>query len=91
MIGNSVYSVGVQFLIIVAVKKILGDSVDVVVEHSMDKGIYCEIKGSPIDAKTLDKVEEKMHEMAQNDYKFIKLGVSRMDAINYFKKKESTR
>ena len=36
--GNSIYGRTCQFLLIVAVKKLLGEDVEVVIEHSIDKG-----------------------------------------------------
>ena len=39
VIGNSIYSRGVQFLLIVAVKRVCGEA-SVKIEHSIDKGVY---------------------------------------------------
>lgn len=88
VIGNSVYSTGVQFLLIVAIKKILGDDAEVFIQHSIDKGVYCEVENQLLTKELLNQIDEKMHEMVRQDYKFIKLSVSRKDAIAYFKKKK---
>ena len=86
--GNSVYGRTCQFLIIVAVKKLLGEEADVVIEHSIDKGFYCEIKGVEIDKATVAKLEAKMRELSKQDLKIQKISVSRFDAIKYFEKKK---
>lgn len=88
VVGNSVYSRSVNFLMIVAIKRVLGNDVDVLIEHSIDKGVYCEIIGHDVDKDVISKIEDEMHAMVKNDYNFVKLSVSRRDAINFFKKKK---
>ena len=80
-IGNSIYSRGVHFLMIVAIKKVLGDDTEVRIEHSIDKGVYCEIEDKEINEDILKEVEKKMEEIVKADYNFVKLNVSRRDAI----------
>lgn len=86
-IGNGIYGRTAQFLLIVAVKKLLGESVEVVIEHSIDKGFYCEIIGVDLDKPIVDRIEDKMHELSKMDLKIQKMSVSRFDAIKYFEKK----
>ena len=43
VVGNTVYSSSVQLMMIVAIKRLYGNDVDVMIEHSIDKGIYCEM------------------------------------------------
>ncbi len=85
LVGNSAYSRGVQFLMLVAFKKVLGD-VDVIIQHSIDKGVYCEVEGKELEEKDLHEVEQVMQEMIEENYNFIKLSVSRQDAIKFYKK-----
>src|SRR5574344_2378547 len=42
-VGNSIYGRSLQFLLILAVRRVLGENALVVVEHSIDKGFYCEV------------------------------------------------
>ena len=42
-LGNSTYGRTTQFMLVVAVKELYGESVDVVIDFSIDKGYYCEI------------------------------------------------
>ncbi|HHW69199.1 MAG TPA: nucleoside kinase [Tenericutes bacterium] len=85
-IGNNVYSKSVQFLLIVAVRKVLGSGAKVIIQHSIDKGIYCEIEGISLDQPKLNMIEETMQHMVKRDYIITKLKVDRLDAIKYFKK-----
>ncbi len=85
-IGNGVYARSLYFMLVLAVKKILGNNADVIIEHSIDKGVYCEITGVDIDKPIIEKIENKMHEIVQEGHLFTKINVSRYDTIRYFKK-----
>lgn len=87
IVGNTVYSNAVQFLLIVAVKKLFGKNADVQIEHSIDRGIYCELNGENLTKAVLSKIEAKMKELVKEDLIYTKLSVLRLDAIKYFKKK----
>lgn len=87
-VGNGIYGRTVQFLLIVATKKLLGEEAEVVIEHSIDKGFYCEIRGVDIDKPVIDRLEDKMREISKMDLKIEKLSVSRFDAIKYFQSKK---
>ena len=58
--GNDVYSCSVQLLMIVALKKVLGEDVDVKIQNSIDRGVYCQIINSEVDKQLLKKIEDKM-------------------------------
>ena len=87
-LGNSTYGRTTQFMLVVAVKELYGESVDVVIDFSIDKGYYCEIRGTEIDKPDVKKIEEKMKEISKQNYIINKLSVSRFDAIKYFKQKK---
>ena len=86
--GQRVNSHSLQFLLILATKKILGYETDVQIENSLDNGVYCEIIGASIDKPILKKIEDKMKEIIDLDLKYTKVSVSRMDAIEFFKRKK---
>ena len=86
--GHTVYSHGVHFLMIVAIKKVLGSDAEVIIQHSIDKGVYCEMVNREIDKDVVKQIEAKMDELVKQDYNFIKLSVSRQDAMNFFRKKK---
>lgn len=87
-LGNEVYGRTCQFLIVIAAKKLLGNDVDVMIHHSMDKGFYCEIEGIEINKNTIHELENKMIEIIKQDLIIQKVSVSRYDAIKYFKGKK---
>ena len=87
-VGNSIYGRTAQFLLIVAIKKIFGAEVEVVIENSIDKGFYAEIIGADINKTVLRKIEAKMQEISKIDYIINKVSVSRFDAIKFFRKKK---
>ncbi len=86
--GHTVYSHGVHFLMIVAIKKVLGNDAEVIIQHSIDKGVYCEMVNKEINKEIIKQIEAKMDELVKQDYNFIKLSVSRQDAMNFFRKKK---
>ena len=86
--GQRVNAYSLQFLLILAAKKILGYEADVQIENSLDNGVYCEITGASIDKSILKKIEDKMKEIINLDLKYTKVSVSRMDAIEFFKRKK---
>ena len=85
--GNGIYGRSLQFILIVAVKRVLGETSRVVIEHSIDKGFYCEIIGEDIDKPIVTKIEKTMKEIVKENLIFTKLSVSRLDSIKFFKKK----
>lgn len=88
MVGNGIYGRTSQFILIVAVKKILGEQAELIIHHSIDKGYYCEIINSDVDKGTIRKIEQEMINISKNNYIINKVSVSRIDAIKYFKKKK---
>lgn len=87
-VGNSIYSRGLQFILILAVHRLFNGEAKVFIEHSIDKGFYFEIEGVPINKSTLSKIEEEMHNIVKEDLKFTKLSVARLDAIKFYRKKD---
>ena len=86
--GNAIYGRTLQFLLVVATKKLLGEDVDVVIDFSIDKGFYVDVVNADIDKSTVRKIYDKMMEIVKEDYIINKVSVSRYDAIKYFKKKK---
>lgn len=85
-IGNSIYARSARFILILAVRNVLGDDVETIVEHSMDRGVYCSINGTEVNKEIINKIFKEMKEISKENYLFTKLSVSRIDAIKYFKK-----
>lgn len=85
-IGNRIYSRSLEFLVTVATKKILGDETDILINYSLENGIYCEIIGQRITKITAEKIKEQMKKMVEQKFTFKEMIVDRFDAIKYFKK-----
>ena len=88
IVGNSVYSSSVQLMLVVAIKRVLGKDVDVMIEHSIDRGIYCELINRNITKEELSQIEKEMFNLVSEDLIFTKVSVARTDAIKYFKKEK---
>lgn len=88
--GNDVYLRSAKFILILAIRDILGKDIKIIFEHAQDGGIYCTIENKQIDENIIKEIEEEMKNIVKQDYNFMKLNVSRMDAIKYFKKEKRT-
>ena len=88
VVGNSVYGCSVQLLMLYAIHELYGPDVDVKIENSIDKGVYCETIGFELDKQTLKHIENKMLEIVKQDLRYVKVSVSRFDAMTYFKRKK---
>ncbi|MDD3187516.1 MAG: nucleoside kinase [Bacilli bacterium] len=87
MVGNSVYGRTLQFIAIVAVKRVFGKEAELHIEHSIDKGFYCELSVDS-NKESIDLLEKTMHDIVNEDLAIQKISVIRSDAIKYFKKEK---
>lgn len=87
-LGNGIYGRTLQFMIIVAAKRLLGEDTEVIIHHSIDKGFFCEIENKEIDKPTINDLEEELRKLVKEDLIINKVSVSRFDAIKFFKKKK---
>lgn len=85
-LGNTIYARSARFILVLAVRNVLGDEAEVITEHSMDHGVYCTLVGNKLNKDIVNKIYKEMQEIVKDDYIFTKLSVSRIDAIKYFKK-----
>lgn len=84
-LGNRTYLSGLVFLTVFSVKELFGSSEDIVVAHSIDKGIYINTTFELTEAK-LEELKNKMLEVVKLGFDITKLNVSRMEAMEYFEK-----
>ncbi len=85
--GNRFYSRSLAFLLIIAAKEVLKGS-RVTIEHSLSKGLYCEIDGNiPINEDIIKEIENKMHELVEKDVPFIKKKYSKAEAKRIFEER----
>lgn len=87
-LGNGVYGRTLQFIVIVAIKRIFGKEAELNIEHSIDKGFYCEVVNEELSKKLVKEIEDVMHEIVKEDLVIQKISVVRSDAIRYFKKEK---
>ncbi len=85
-IGNRIYSRSLEFLTIVAGYDVLDEHSDILINYSLDNGIYCEVVGQRLTSKLASAIEDKMHELSKARLPYTKSIVSRFDAINYFER-----
>ena len=82
-IGNSVYQSGLLFILIKSFNDLYKS--DLVIKHSIDKGIFIKSLCN-IDEQKLDKVKERMNNIIKEDLPIDKLLINRKEAISYYKK-----
>ena len=84
--GNRIYINGLKFLLIIAVKEVLGNIADVNFENSIDKGIFCRIINHPvIDENAHKLIINKMIEIVNLDLQFENMNIKIKDLIQYYK------
>lgn len=83
-IGIRTYARTLQFVLIKAVLDIFKDA-KISIEHSLSKGIYCEIhKGTELTKEDLKAIKNRMDEIIKMDLPINKLSVKREEAIRIF-------
>ncbi len=83
--GNIVHINGLVYVMVYAVKKLYGKHANIIVEHSLDKGIYIETTFRLTEEK-VQEIKEKMKQVILEDKPIIKSNVDRMEAKKYFEK-----
>ncbi len=83
--GHGIYTRSLSFLFIKVAKEIM-PGCEVMVEHSLAKGLYCEIKGKPLTNSIVKMIEKRMAEIVKNDEAFEKVKVSREEAMEIFER-----
>ncbi len=83
-IGEKIYTKGLKYVYISAVKELFGDKTEVNIKHALDKALYTEIKlKKEINSDLVANIKAKMKEIIARDIPFRKISVSREDAIEY--------
>ena len=81
--GMRIYANSLAFIFIRAVREILKDCT-VLVEHSLAKGLYCEIKGTTLTIEIIKEIENRMREIVANDEIIKKHKMPKEKAIEIF-------
>lgn len=84
-LGHCVYAASANFILILATRNVLGSSAKIIINHSLDNGVYCQIDGANITRSIVKRIEDEMKRIVGSNYRFEKFSVSRTDAMRYFK------
>jgi len=89
-IGMGIYVRSLSFVFIRAIREIIPKCSSVSVEHSLAKGLYCEVKGKALTFDLVKKVEARMREIIAADEPFEKRKVTKKEAVEIFEKDGQT-
>ena len=81
--GNRCHVNGLIYMLVYAVKKLYGQKEDIIVQHSLDKGIYIETTFRLTETK-LASIKECMKALVEADIPITKVIIDRLEAIKYF-------
>lgn len=81
--GNRCHVNGLVYMLVYAVKKLYGQKEDVIVQRSLDKGIYIETSFRLTETK-LANIKECMKALIKADIPITKVTIDRLEAIKYF-------
>ncbi len=81
--GNRAHVNGLVFVLLYAIKKLFGKGANIIVAHSLDKGVYIQTSFKLTDEK-LVAIKEQMKDIINKDLPITKLTIDRFEAINYF-------
>ena len=87
-LGHSVYFASANFILILAVRNVLGENAKIRFEHSLDNGVFCSIENCNVTKSIVKKLEDEMKRIVESNYNFEKYSVSRTDAMKYFSSKK---
>ena len=85
-LGFRVYQRSAVFIMLAAVRKVLGREAVVWVEHTINKNYFCAIKGVEITKKLLSEIKDVMKDIVKDDFDIEKIQVPVADAEEVFNK-----
>ncbi len=88
-LGNRIYVKSLCLVFIRATREVIPNS-EVMIEHSLSKGLYCEVKGKTLTASLVNKIEQRMKEIIDADEPIEKLKITKDKATEIFNKQGQT-
>lgn len=82
--GRRIYERTLRFVMLLAVKRVLGEECRVRIEHSIGYGVYMRFLDRDADEETVEKLEAEMHRIVKEDMPLRKETWTREQAIRYF-------
>lgn len=83
--GNRAYERSVCFLLVRAVNKINPEA-RVTIEHSISRGLFCELTGMKPTRRVLQLIRQEMRALVDNDLPIVPKVVTKAEAIRIFRK-----
>ena len=84
--GNRIHISGLTYILLYSIKKLFGEEANIVVQHSLDKGIYIETNFR-LTENRIKNLKETMKKIIEADMPIIRSTVDRSEAIKYFEGK----
>ena len=85
--GNKTHISGLTYVLLYAIKKLFGEDANIIVQHSLDKGIYIETNFR-ITENRIKNIKDAMLKIMDADMPIIRSTVDRQEAIKYFLEKK---
>lgn len=82
--GRRIYERTLRFVLLMAVKRVLGETCHVRIEHSIGYGVYMRFLDRDADEATVARIEAEMRKIAREDLPLRKEKWTREEAIRYF-------
>lgn len=82
-VGNRCHISGLTYILVYAIKKIFGKKENIIVHHSLGKGLYVGTTFKLTDTK-LKQIKETMKNIINADMPFTKVVIDRIEAMKYF-------
>lgn len=82
--GRRIYERTLRFVLLLAVRRVLGKQCHVRIEHSIGYGVYMRLMDRDTDRETVALLEAEMQKILREDLPFLKEIWTREEAIRYF-------
>ena len=83
-IGNRAYERGLIYLFEICASEVLGNDIEIIVKHSLDKGVFCKIN-KEISEDDISNIKKVMKQKVKNDLPIVKIETTKAEALAYFK------
>ena len=82
--GRRIYERTLQFVLLMAIRRVLGDSQRVRIEHSLGPGIYIDLPGTQLCCETAAAIEAAMRAIVAEDIPFTHPDGTKREALQHF-------
>ncbi|ADQ40085.1 AAA ATPase [Caldicellulosiruptor acetigenus I77R1B] len=83
--GMRIYRRSLIFVLIVATRMLFKEAVNV--QHSLSKGLYCEVENRKLSVQDIKLIKQKMKWIVEQDFQFRREKVSKDEAVRLFEEK----